>query len=133
MKFNPLDTSLLVVGVVSAFLLVGIGSFDIFGVDFGAELTNISGYSLSTAWVLGYAAVLLTLLTNENTSFSSLSDDVQNLDKYYGAAVVLTLVLPVLFIVSPDTVGQFFMSEDLWGLTYVVLVTTGQGIMGWTL
>jgi len=132
-SFNPIDTALLVIGLMSAFLLVRIATFDIFGVTFSAELFSVFGYSLSTAWVMGYAAVLGTLLTNDNTSFSTLNDDVRNLGEYYIATVVLTLTLPILFIVFPDSVGSFFLSEDLWGLMYVMIVTTGQGIMGWML
>jgi len=44
-----------------------------------------------------------------------------------------TLILPVAFIVFPDTVGSFFQSSDLWGLLYVVGVTAGQFALGWML
>jgi len=133
MSFNPVDAMLLVVGMMSAFLLVRIATFDIFGVTFSAELFNFAGYSLSTAWVMGYIAVLGTILTNDNTSFSELSDDMEKLGQYYIATVVLTLVLPVAFLVFPNTVADFFRSADLWGLVYVGIVTSGQAIMGWIL
>jgi len=132
-SFDPVDVGLLVLGLVSAFILVGIGHFDLFGVDFQEEMTEVGGYSLSLAWVLGYAAIAGTILTNDNTELSSLSNDIEDLDQYYAATVVLTLTLPVLFIVFPDSVGSFFQSEDLWGLVYVGIVTTGQAAMGWML
>lgn len=132
-SFDPLDVGLLVLGLMSAFMLVGIASFDLFGVDFSEEMTAIAGFSLSTAWVLGYAAIAGTIITNDNTELSSLRDDVEQLDQYYAATVVLTLALPVAFIVFPDTVGDFFQSEDLWGVIYVGIVTTGQAAMGWML
>lgn len=132
-SFDPLDMSFLVLGLMSAFMLVGIATFDLFGVDFAEPMTEIAGISLSTAWVLGYAAVVGTLVTNDNTELSQLSDDVQDLDQYYAVSVVLTLALPIAFVVFPETVGDFFKSEDLWGVVYVAIVTTGQAAMGWML
>jgi len=35
---------------MSAFLIVGIGKFDLFGVDFAATLFSPAGFGLSTAW-----------------------------------------------------------------------------------
>lgn len=133
MEFDAVDASLFVINTMAGFLLVGIGSFDLFGVDFAADLFAPAGIALSTAWVLGYAAVVGTILTNDNAELSSLADDVQNLDQYYAVAAAGTLLLPVAFVVFPDTVGSFFQSADLWGLSYVVLVTSGQAALGWML
>lgn len=132
-SFDPLDMSLLVLGLMSAFMLVGIASFDLFGVNFSDVMTSPGGIDLTVAWVLGYAAILGTLLTNDNTELTSLRDDVEKLDQYYAVSVVLTLALPVAFVVFPDVVGDFFRSEDLWGVIYVAIVTTGQAAMGWML
>jgi hypothetical protein len=63
----------------------------------------------------------------------SLSDDIQGLQGWYMFAAAGTLILPVAFIVFPDTVGSFFQSSDLWGLLYVVGVTAGQFALGWML
>jgi len=38
MKMDAVDASLLVLNTMSAFLIVGIGKFDLFGVDFAATL-----------------------------------------------------------------------------------------------
>jgi len=43
------------------FLIVGIGKFDLFGVDFAATLFSPAGFGLSTAWVIGYAAITTTI------------------------------------------------------------------------
>jgi len=133
MKMDAFDASLFVLAAMSGFLLVGIGTFNLFGVDFAAELFNFGGYSLSTAWVIGYAAVIGTIVTNDNAEFGTLSDDIRNLETYYMVAAAATLILPVAFIVFPNTVGDFFRSADLWGLTYVVVLASGQAALGWLL
>ena len=133
MKFDGIDASLFVLNTMAGFLLVGIGQFNLFGVDFGATLFSPAGIGLSTAWVIGYLAVAGTIVTNDNAELSNLADDVQNLQGYYMAAAVGTLVLPIAFVVFPDTVGSFFQSADLWGLSYVVLITSGQAALGWML
>ena len=133
MEFDAIDASLFVINTMAGFLLVGIGQFNLFGVDFAAELFAPAGIALSTAWVIGYVAVVGTILTNDNAELSSLSDDIQNLEGYYMAAAAGTLILPVAFVVFPNTVGSFFQSADLWGLGYVVLVTSGQAALGWML
>jgi hypothetical protein len=48
-------------------------------------------------------------------------------------AAAATLLLPIAFIVFPDTIGSFFKSADLWGLVYVVVLTSGQAALGWML
>ena len=133
MQFDAVDASLFVLNTMAGFLLVGIGQFNLFGVDFGATLFSPAGIGLSTAWVIGYLAVVGTIVTNDNAELSNLVDDVQNLQGYYMAAAVGTLVLPIAFVVFPDTVGSFFQSADLWGLSYVVLITSGQAALGWML
>ena len=132
MEMDAVDASLLVAGLASAFMLVGVASFDLFGVTFSDVLFSPAGIGLSTAWVIGYASIVGTIVTNDNTEFSSLSDDIQGLQGYYMAAAIGTLALPVAFVVSP-TVADFFTSADLWGLVYVVAVTSGQFALGWML
>ena len=133
MEFDALDAALVVTGIASAFMLVGIASFNLFDVDFGATLFAPSGYSLSTAWILGYASIVGTIVTNENTEWDSLSDDIQGLQGYYMVAAVSALALPVAFVIFPGSVGSFFSDSDLWGVLYVVLVTSGQVAVGWML
>ena len=130
---DAFDASLLVLNTMAAFLIVGIGTFDLFGVDFANELFNFGGYSLSAAWLVGYGSVIGTIVTNDNTELASLGNDVQNLDSYYMIAAAATLLLPIAFIVFPDTIGSFFKSADLWGLVYVVVLTSGQAALGWML
>ncbi len=133
MQMDAIDASLFVLNTMAGFLLVGIGTFDLFGVNFSETLFEPFGIALSTAWVIGYAAILGTIVTNDNTELTNLSEDVQSLEGYYLVAAVGTLLLPILFVAFPDSVGDFFMSEDLWGLAYVVLVTSGQAALGWML
>jgi hypothetical protein len=133
MEFDAVDAALVVAGLASAFMLVGIASFQLFDVDFTATQFTLGGIGLSTAWILGYASIVGVIVTNDNTEFQSLSNDIQGLQGWYMAAAVGTLVLPVAFVALPDTVGSFFQSSDLWGLLYVIAVTTGQFALGWML
>jgi len=133
LKMDAFDASLLVLNTMAAFILVGIGTFDLFDVNFANELFNLGGYSLSAAWLVGYAAVVGTIVTNNNTELASLGNDIQNLENYYMGAAAATLLLPIAFIVFPDTIGSFFKSADLWGLVYVVILTSGQAALGWML
>lgn len=132
MEMDAIDASLLVVGLASAFMLVEIATFNLFDVGFGDTLFSLSGIDLSTAWVLGYGAIAGTIITNDNTEWATLSDDIQGLQGYYALAAAGTLLLPLAFVVVPE-VGTFFSSEDLWGVLYVVAVTTGQFALGWML
>ena len=133
LKMDAFDASLLVLNTMAAFILVGIGTFDLFDVNFANELFSFGGYSLSAAWLVGYAAVVGTIVTNNNTELASLGNDIQNLETYYMGAAAATLLLPIAFIVFPDTIGSFFKSADLWGLVYVVILTSGQAALGWML
>jgi len=132
MSFDPLDAGLTVLTLMSAFIVVEIATFDLFGVDFAATVTTIAGIDLSTAWVLAAGALAGTIATNDNTELSTIRDDVQNLDQYYYAAVIGSVGLLVAWITWP-AVPDFFTSEDLWGLVYVFVVTTGQFSLGWML
>ncbi|TKX86147.1 hypothetical protein EXE43_09975 [Halorubrum sp. SS5] len=133
MEFDAVDAALVVTGLASAFMLVGIASFQLFDVTFSATQFTIGGIGLSTAWLLGYGSIVGTILTNDNTELSTLSEDIQGLQGWYMFAAAGTLILPVAFITLPNTVGSFFQSSDLWGLLYVVGVTAGQFALGWML
>ena len=133
LEMDAFDASMIVLNTMTGFILVGIGSFDLFGVNFSETLFSPLGFGLSTAWVLGYVAVITTIVTNDNAELTSLGDDIQDLQGYYAAAAAGTLLLPVAFVVFPNTVGSFFQSADLWGLSYVVLITSGQTALGWML
>lgn len=132
-SFDPLDMSLLVLGIMSAFIIVGIGHFDLFGVDFSEEMFTLAGFSLSTAWVIGYASIIGVIITNDNAELQNLRSDIEDLEQYYAITAVLTLGLPIAWVVFPDLVADFFQSEDLWGVVYVAIVSTGQAALGWML
>jgi len=100
-------------------MLVGIATFQLFDVDFGATQFTLSGIGLSTAWLLGYGSIVGTILTNEKNRVAVA------LGRHSGDTGGQGLVhvrrrgdahRSVAFIVFPDTVGSFFQSSDLWGL-----------------
>jgi hypothetical protein len=133
LEMDAVDAALVIMSFFGASIVVGIGSYSLFGVEFGAELFSVAGYSISTAWALLYGSIIGTILTNDNAEFGSLNEQIQNLEQYYAAAAALTLVLPVAFIVFPDLVASFFESGDIWGLSFVGVTTVGQFALGWML
>jgi hypothetical protein len=132
MEFDPLDAGLTIATMVSAFIVVGIASFDLFGVSFAATAITLAGTGLSTAYVIGAISLAGTLATNDNAELSSLQEDAKDLGDYYYAAVLGTVGLMVAWVFVPD-VASFFQSSDLWGLVYVGIVSTGQFVIGWML
>ena len=132
MEFDPIDAALTVTTLMVAFIVVGIGQFDLFGVDFSATVTTLAGYQLSTAWVLAVGALVGTIITNDNYELTDLPEEVGNLDQYYAAAVIVTFAALLAWPVFPE-VSNFVTSADLWGLAYVGVITTGQFVLGWML
>ena len=133
LEFDTLDIGLLVLGNMMGWIMVGIGSFDLFGVNFGQTVTTIAGFDLSTAYVLSALSIVGVLLTNDNTEIGDLgTDSIKNLDGYYAFTVVGTLGFMMLWLVSGSFV-DFVQSEDLWGVVYVLIVTAGTFVMGWIL
>jgi len=117
MKMDAVDASLLVLNTMSAFLIVGIGKFDLFGVDFAATLFSPAGFGLSTdGGVIGYAAITTTILTNDNAELSSLGNDIKNLGSYYMIAAAATLLPPIAFIVSPLIPSAHFSNRLISGV-----------------
>ncbi|QDX39845.1 hypothetical protein [Salarchaeum sp. JOR-1] len=131
-EFDPVDAGLTVATMISAFIVTGIASFNLFDVDFGAVAFTLAGHGLSTAYVIGALALAGTILTNENAQLSSLQEDAKDLGDYYYGAVLATVGLMVAWVFVGD-VSSFFSSSDLWGLVYVGVVTTGQFVIGWML
>lgn len=83
LEFQPLDVGALVLTIMMSFIMVGIGSFDLFGVDFAETATTLAGFDLTTAYVLTVVATVAVLPTNDNLDVRDLHDEVQNLDRYY--------------------------------------------------
>jgi len=133
MDFDAVDTALVVASFFGASIVVGAGTYSLFGIDFGAELFSVAGYSISTAWGFLVGSILMTIVTNENAQFNTLGEDIQNLETYYAAAAALTLILPVAFIVFPDLVADFFQSSDVYKLGFIGITTAGQLTLGWAL
>lgn len=132
-SFDPEDIGLLVLGVFSAAVMVGIASVEAFGVSMSDSFT-VSGFTGSIAWVLAVGTFVGTLWTNEHTELVStdaydelMDSDMSNL---YGYAVLGVAALFVFWVFVPE-VASFVRSQDLWGVLYVGLVATGQIALGW--
>jgi hypothetical protein len=137
MQFDPVDVGLSIALMISGFIVTGIATFQLFGVDFGAVALTLAGYDLSTAYLLGVLAFVGIVATNDNTSFGELRDDLEGMSgewaEYYLYAVAATVALFIGWVVFPDTVASFFQSSDLWGLLYVSITTAAGYVVGWIL
>jgi len=132
MKMDAVDASLLVLNTMSAFLIVGIGKFDLFGVDFAATLFSPAGFGLSTAWVSGYAAITTTILTNDNAELSSLGNDIKNLGSYYMIAAAATRYSRSRFL-SSLIPSAHFSNRLISGGLRRRCPSSGQAALGWML
>jgi hypothetical protein len=146
MQFDPLDVALNIGVLISGFIMVGIAEFSLFNVDFGATALTLSGYDLSTAYVLSLGAFVGVIFTNDNTSLGDLKEDVENLRAgkdeyskyseyatYYGGSIIVTVALFAGWVFFPDTVASWFQSGDLQGLIYVGITSTATFAAGWIL
>jgi len=131
-NFDPIDAMLSLAMGASGFIMVGIATFSIFGLNFSDTMVSLAGFDLTTAYVVSLVALFGTIATNDNTSLSELQDDIQKLDDYYYYAIVGTVVLLFAWLLFPS-IPEFFRSEDLWGLIYVIGTTTAQAAIGWML
>jgi Na+/citrate or Na+/malate symporter len=132
MQFDPIDAALTIAMMVAGFIMTGIASFNLFGVDFSATVVTLGGYAITTAYAVSVLAFAGIVATNDNTSFQTLKDDAQNLDDYYAYAILGTVALFAAWILVPD-VASFFQSGDLWGVLYVAVTTTAGFAVGWML
>lgn len=132
-SFDPEDIGLLVLGVFSAAVMVGIASVEAFGVSL-SDTFSVAGYSASIAWVIAVGTFAGTIVTNEHTELvsSDAYDELMGSDMadMYGYAVIGVAALFVAWVFFPS-VAEFVQSQDLWGVFYVGLVATGQIALGW--
>ena len=132
-SFDWEDIGMLVLGLFSAAVLVGIASVSAFGVAL-SDTFSIGGYSASLAWVISIGTFVGTVLTNEHTEllssdgYSALKNS--EMDDTYVYAVLGTAALLVAWVFIPQ-VSEFVTSEDLWGVLYIGLVGTSQVAIGW--
>jgi len=131
--FDAEDIGMLILGLFSALVLVGIGQVEAFGVSM-ADTFSFAGYSASIAWVISVGTFLGTIITNDHTELLSTDgyDELMSsgMDSYYVYAVIGTAALLVAWVFVPE-VAEFVKSEDLWGVGYIVLVGTAQVAIGW--
>ena len=132
-SFDAEDQALLVLGLFSAAVMVGIASVEAFGVSMSDTFT-VQGYSASIAWVVAVGSFVGTIVTNDHTDLLSSDGHQQlldsNMDDMYGYAVLGVAALFVLWVFVPD-VASFVKSQDLWGVLYVGMVATAQTALGW--
>jgi hypothetical protein len=132
MDFDPVDAAFTITLAATGFMMVGIASFNVFDVSFGETAFTLMGQDLSLAYCLSAGALIGTVVTNDNAQLSSLGDQVDDLDQYYYFSVLATGGLLVGWLFIP-AIPEFFQSQDLWGITYVAVTTTGQFALGWML
>jgi hypothetical protein len=134
-QFDAVDAGLSVLMAMSGFLVTETAQFTLFGIDFNQVLWSsggTGGMEVTLAYAIGLGALVATVVTNDNTSISSLKSDAENLDTLYYGAIVATFGLMVLWVVLPD-VASFFKSDDIWSVAYVLITALGQGAIGWML
>ena len=132
-EFDAEDIGMLVLGLFSAAVLVGIASVEAFGVSLSDTFT-LAGYSASIAWVVSVGTFIGTVITNDHTELLSADgyDELMSsgMDDYYAYAVLGTAALLVAWVFVPQ-VSDFVTSADLWGVGYIALVGTAQIAIGW--
>ncbi len=132
-EFDAEDIGMLVLGLFSAAVLVGIASVEAFGVSL-SDTFSFMGYSASIAWVVSVGVLVGTVVTNDHTELLSTNgyEELMNssMDDTYAYAVLGTAALLVAWVFVPE-VADFVKSEDLWGVGYIGLVATGQIAIGW--
>ncbi len=124
---------MLILGLFSAAVLVGIASVEAFGVSL-SDTFSFMDYSASIAWVISVATFVGTIITNDHTELLSTDgyDELMSsgMDSYYVYAVIGAAALLVAWVFVPE-VADFVKSEDLWGVGYIGLVGTAQIAIGW--
>jgi hypothetical protein len=132
-SFDAEDIGLLVLGLFSAAVMVGIASVEAFGVSMSDTFT-VSGYSASIAWIVAVGTFIGTIVTNDHTELLSTDayDELMSssMDDWYGWAILGVAALFLAWVFFPD-VASFVKSQDLWGVLYVGLVATAQTALGW--
>lgn len=132
MDFDPVDAGLFVLGLMATLAMVGISSHTLFDVTFSDMVFPNIGEGVSLATAITGAVMIGTVVTNDNAELDSLASDVQDLDQYYYAAVVIAAGGLVGWVFVPE-VQNFFTSSDLWGIVYVGITMTAQMALGWML
>jgi hypothetical protein len=130
-NFDYIDGLLLGAVFLGSSVMAGIGSFDLFNVAFTDVAFDI-GEGVTVAAAIVLAAYIGTILTNDNTELSSAIDDVQDLEGYYYASVIVSLGLVVAWVFIPD-VSSFIQSSDLWGVLFITGSVITQVALGWML
>jgi len=132
-SFDAEDQALLVFGLFSAAVMVGIAQVAAFGVSM-SDTFSVAGYSASIAWVLAVGSFVGTIVTNDHTDLMSTDAHQQlldsDMDNWYGYAVLGVAGLFVAWVFIPE-LAEFIQSQDLWGVLYVGLVATAQTALGW--
>jgi hypothetical protein len=138
-SFDAEDTLVWAINLFAAAVLVGAGSFELFGVAL-SDQTTIADVTMSVAYLLSLGAALWVVLTNEGLSLSADGlDDVRQQIRsrndmadwyYYVVAGHLALFLAWPFF--PE-IESFFSSQDLYQFVWIAGTTLSLGIIGYEL
>jgi len=138
-SFDAEDTVVWAINLFAAAVLVGAGSFELFNVAM-SDQTTVTGVTVSVAYILSFGAAAWVVLTNEGLSLSA--DGRQDVRReignrndmadwyYYAVAGHLALFLAWPFF--PE-IQNFFSSQDLWKLVWIVGTTLSLGLIGYEL
>lgn len=132
-EFDEVDIGLLVFGLFSTAVLVGLATVEAFGVSM-SDTFSVGGYTSKIAWVLSVGAFAGTIVTNDN---AELSGDLYNqleekLPRNYFIATLGTAAILLAWPFVP-AVSEFITSQDLWAVLYLAAVVAGQFAVGWML
>jgi hypothetical protein len=136
-NFDAEDTVVLPILAFASAVLVDAGSFGLFDVTL-SDQTTIAGATVSLAYVLSLGALGMVILTNENISVSPDGlDDIRSriesrpdMADWYYYVVIGVLGVTIAWPFVPE-LYEFFSSQDLWKLVYIVGNTAAAAIIGW--
>lgn len=132
MAFDPGDAAATVATFIGTSAMAGIASWSLFDTNLADSAFSLAGNDVTLATLLTAAALLVTIVTNDNTSIQSLKDDAEQLDDYYYGAIVASVALLVGWVFIGD-VSSFVQSGDVWGVSYIAVSLTGQMAIGYML
>lgn len=132
MNFDPEDAAATVAMFIGASAMAGIATWQLFDVNLSDVAFQLAGNDVTLAASLTALALAITIITNDNTSFSSLREDADQLENYYTFAILGSIVLLVGWVFIPD-ISSFVQSSDLWGVGYIGVSLTAQMAIGYML
>ncbi|WP_053946695.1 hypothetical protein [Halolamina sediminis] len=132
-SYDPEDIGMLVLGMFSAAVMVGIAEISAFGFSLSDSFTFL-GNTTTLAWVVAVGTFVGTIVTNDHTDLLTAGGPRKlldsSLDDMYGYTVLAAGGLLVAWVFVPQ-VADFVTGSDLWGVAYIGLVASSQITLGW--